>query len=54
MLTRPPESLDIFEVLHPVASVATYEGRDRGVNPIFVVTECDGHSKGCRRPVTAV
>ena len=39
------------EVPHPVASGATYEGRDRGVNPISVVTECDWHSKGCGRPV---
>ena len=41
----------VAEVPHPVASVATYEGRDRGVNPISVVTQCDWHSKGCGRPV---
>ena len=29
------------EVLHPVASYAMYEGRDRGANPISVVTEYD-------------
>ena len=40
------------EVPHPVA-YATYEGRDRGVNPISVVTECDWHSKGCWRPVNS-
>ena len=38
---------------HPVASAATYEGRDRGVNPIAVVTEYDWHSKSCERPVTS-
>ena len=38
---------------HPVASVATYEGRDRGVNPISLVIECGWHSKGCGRPETA-
>ena len=43
----------LLEVPHPVPSVATYEGRDRGVNPISVVTECDWHSKGCGRLVTA-
>ena len=42
-----------FEVPHPVASGATYEGRDRGVNTISAVTECDWHSKGCWRPVTS-
>ena len=41
------------EVPHPVASVVTYEGRDRGINPISVVTECDWHSKGRGRPVTS-
>ena len=41
-----------IEMPHPVASGATYEGRDRGVNPISVVTQCDWHSKGCGRPVT--
>ena len=41
------------EVPHPVASGATYEGHDTGVNPISVVTECDWHSKGCGRPVTS-
>ena len=44
---------DVSEVPHPVASVATYEGRVRGVNPISVVTECDWHSKGCERPVNS-
>ena len=43
----------LLEVLHPVASGATYEGRGRGVNPISVGTECDWHSKGCGRPVTS-
>ena len=43
----------ICGVPHPVASVATYEERDRGVNPISVVTERDWHSKDCGRPVTA-
>ena len=41
------------EVPHPVASGATYEGRDRGVNPISVVTECNWQSKGCQRPVNS-
>ena len=41
------------EVPHPVASGATHERRDRGVNPISVVTEYDWHSKGCWRPVTS-
>ena len=36
-----------------VASGATYEGRDRGVNPISVVTECNWQSKGCQRPVNS-
>ena len=44
---------DDSEVPKPAASVATYEGRDRGVNPISVVTECDWHSKGCGRPVAS-
>ena len=43
----------VNEMPHPVASGATYEGRDRGVNPISVVTECDWRSKGCGRPVTS-
>ena len=41
------------EVPHLVASGATYEGRDRGVNPISLVTECDWHSLGCGRPVNS-
>ena len=54
---RPPKTLisnngKQFEVPLPVASGATYEGRDRGVNPISVVTECDWHSKGCGRRLT--
>ena len=41
------------EVPLPVSSVATHEGRDMGVNPFSVVTECDWYSKGCGRPMTA-
>ena len=54
-LTLPswPKMKRCIEVPHPVASVAMYEGRDRGVNPISVVTECDWHSNGCGRPVTS-
>ena len=42
-----------YEVPHPATSVVTYEERDRGENPISVVTECDWHSKGCGRQVNA-
>ena len=50
----PRKSKEVMsEVPHPVASGATYEGRDRGVNPISVVAERDRHSKGCWRPVTS-
>ena len=44
--------LKYFEVLNTVASVATYEGLERGVNPISVFTEFDWPNKGCGRPLT--
>ena len=42
-----------IEVPQPVASVSTYEGRDRGVNLISVVTERDWDGKSCGRPTDA-